>query len=148
MQLILKEDVPKLGHAGEQVSVKAGFGRNYLIPQGLAALATPHNVRQLQHQKRLVARRVEKAHKEALSLAERLEGRAVTFERQAGEKDRLFGSVSAKDVALGLAALGIDVPRRAIQIERPIKQLGIHSVEVRLHADVQREIKVWIVAKA
>lgn len=148
MQVILREDLPKLGRAGEVVNVKNGYGRNYLIPQGLAALATPRNVKQLVHQKRIVETRLDKVRKSALSVAERLEGLSVTVARQAGDRDRLFGSVSAKDIANALQSEGIDVQRRNVDLERPLKQLGIHPVSIRLHAEVQSEIRVWVVAKA
>ena len=147
MQLILREDVPNVGRAGDLVSVKDGFGRNYLIPQGLAVLATPRNVKQLEHEKRIVAARVEKIRKKAMTLAERLDGLSITVQRQAGENDRLFGSVSAKDVAGALQSAGIEVQRRNVEMERPIKTLGIHTVGIRLHAEVRRDIRVWVVAR-
>lgn len=148
MQIILKEDVPKLGRAGQVVNVKDGYGRNYLIPQNLAVLATPKNVKQFEHQKRIVASKVEKLRKEAMSVADRLVGYACVVARNAGDNDRLFGSVSAKDIAAVLADEGIDVARRQIDLPRPIKQLGIYPVPVRLHADIESQIMVWVTGKA
>lgn len=147
MQIILKEDVAKLGRAGQVVNVKDGYGRNYLIPQNLAVLATPKNVKQFEHQKRIVASKVEKLRKEAASVADRLVGYACTIGRNAGDNDRLFGSVSPKDIAAVLADDGIEIPRRAIELLKPIKQLGIYPVAVRLHADIASQIMVWVVAK-
>lgn len=147
MQIILKEDVAKLGRAGQVVNVKDGYGRNYLIPQNLAVLATPKNVKQFEHQKRIVASKVEKLRKEAASVADRLVGYSCTIGRNAGDNDRLFGSVSAKDIAAVLADDGIEIARRAIELLKPIKQLGIYPVAVRLHADITSQIMVWVVAK-
>lgn len=147
MQLILKEHVPNLGNAGELVNVKPGYGRNYLIPQNLAVLATPKNVKAFEHQKRVVAAKVEKLRKEAATVAERLEGYSCAIARNSGDNDRLFGSVSAKDIAGVLADDGIEVARRQIVLPRPIKQLGIYPVEVRLHSEIASQIMVWVVAR-
>jgi large subunit ribosomal protein L9 len=148
MQVILKEDVAKLGRAGQVVNVKDGYGRNYLIPQNLAVLATPKHVKQFDHQKRIVAAKVEKLRKAAMSVADRLVGYSCTIARNSGDNDRLFGSVSSKDVAAVLNDDGIDVQRRQIDMVRPIKQLGIYPVPVRLHADIASQIMVWVVSKA
>ena len=147
MQIILKEDVPHLGVAGDVVTVKDGYGRNYLIPQNLAILATPKSIKQFEHQKRIVAARVDKRRKEAMSTGEKLQGYACTIARHAGDGDRLFGSVSAKDIAHALADDGLDVARRQVMLDRPIKDLGIYPVEIRLHADVIRTINVWVVTR-
>jgi large subunit ribosomal protein L9 len=147
MQVILKEDVPKLGRAGQVVNVKDGYGRNYLIPQNLAVLATPKNVKQFDHQKRIVSSRVEKLRKAAATVAERLAGYACTISRNCGDNDKLFGSVSPKDIATTLNDEGIDVARRQIDLAKPVKQLGIYPVDVRLHADIRCRIMVWVIAK-
>ena len=148
MQVILKEDVAKLGQAGDLLTVKPGYGRNYLIPQNLAVLATPRNIKSFDHQKRVVASRVDKLHKKAASAAERLAGYACTIARQSGEGDRLFGSVSAKDIGALLGDEGIEVARRQIDLPRPIKQLGIYPIDIRHHADITSRIHVWVVAKS
>ena len=147
MQVILKEDVPHLGQAGDVVNVKNGYGRNYLIPQNLATIATPKNVKHFDHQKRVVAAKVDKLKARAATVAERLQGLACTIERHARDNDRLFGSVSGKDIAAALAALDIDVPRRQIELQRPIKDLGIYPVDVRLHTDIRSRIFVWVTSK-
>ena len=147
MQVILKEDVPHLGQAGEVVRVKNGYGRNYLIPQSLAVLATPKSVKHFEHQKRVVSAKVDKMREKAATVAERLEGFACTLTRHSRDNDMLFGSVSTKDIANALAALDIDVARRQIGLSRPIKELGIYPVDVRLHADIRSRIHVWVVAK-
>lgn len=147
MQVILKEDVPNLGRAGTVVNVKPGYGRNYLIPQSLAMLATPKSLKQFQHQKRVVGAKVEKLRKDAATVAERLKGYACTVARNAGDNDRLFGSVSSKDIAAVLADEGLEIARRQIDLPRPVKQLGIYPVDVRLHADIACQILVWVVAR-
>ncbi len=147
MQVILKDDVPNLGNAGDVVTVKNGYGRNYLIPQNLALLATPKNIKQFDHQKRIVASRVDKLRKAAMTAGERLRGYACTITRNSGDGDRLFGSVSAKDIANALADDGIEIARRNILLDRPLKQLGIFPVEIHLHAEVRRTINVWVVAR-
>lgn len=147
MEVVLTKDVENLGRAGQVVTVKDGVGRNYLIPQNLAVRATPKNVKQFEHRKRVVAAKVEKLRREAAAAAERLSDYACTVSRNAGDDDRLFGSVSAKDVAAVLADDGIDVARRQIDLPRPIKRLGIYVVDVRLHADMVASIRVWVCAK-
>lgn len=147
MQVILKEDVPHLGNAGDVVTVKNGYGRNYLIPQNLAVLATPKNVKQFEHQKRVVAAKVEKLRKQAATVAEKLQGYACTISRRAGEGDKLFGSVSAKDIAARLEDDGIEIARRQILLQRPIKELGIYPVRIHLHAEVESDIFVWVTTK-
>lgn len=147
MQVILKEDVPNLGSAGELVTVKDGYARNYLIPQNLALLATPKNLKQLEHQKRIVAARIDKLRKEAATAAEKLQGYACTIQRHAGDSDKLFGSVTAKDIVAALEDDGIEIARRQVELLRPIKQLGIYPVEVRHHADVRSLIHVWVTAR-
>jgi len=147
MQVILKEDVPGLGTAGSVVNVKDGYARNYLIPQNLALLATPKNVKQLEHQKRLVAARMAKLRKAAASAAEKLAGYACTVARHAGDNDRLFGSVTAKDIVAALQNDGIDVARRQVVLDRPFKQLGIYQVEIRHSADICSRIHVWVTAR-
>ncbi len=146
-RLILRKDVDNLGHVGDVVDVKPGYARNYLIPQGFAYSASESSARRLQqerHQAVLgVARQREKAEEAALVL----EGRSVTFKVRAGEEGRLFGSVTNADIAEQLAAEGLDIDRRDIVLEDPIKELGVYRVPVRLHADVRPELTVWVVAE-
>jgi large subunit ribosomal protein L9 len=147
MQVILKEDVHNLGKSGELVNVKPGFGRNYLLPQGKAVVATKKNVAQLEHEKKLIAARNAKLLKDAQSIADRLAAVEVTIQRQAGEEDKLFGSVSSRDVEEALADKGIKVDRRKIVLDEPIRSLGVYTLDIRLTAEVVGKIKVWVVAK-
>jgi len=145
MKVILISKVHGLGDTGDLVSVKDGYANNYLIPQGKALAATTGNVKALEHQKRIVAARVEKERKAAQTFAEKLSSVSLTLHRHAGEEDRLFGSVTARDIADALEAEGIQVEHHAVQLEEPIKALGVYTVPIRLHADVSVNIKVWVV---
>lgn len=147
MQLILQEDVVHLGKAGDVVNVREGHGRNYLLPQKKAVLADPRNLKLLSHQKRVVEARQIKAKKIAEELAERIKGLSITIAREAGEEDKIFGSVTVKDVADALRAEGCIIDRHAISLEAPIKQLGIFDVPIKLHAEVVGTAKVWVVKK-
>jgi large subunit ribosomal protein L9 len=144
MEVILKEDVPKLGHRGDVVKVAEGYGRNYLLPRKLAIEATQANKAVIDQMRAAAVRRsaVEKADAEALS--KQLEGVAITFQRKAGEKDHLFGSVTSADIADALEQKGFNIDRRKIQLHDPLKNLGEFDVPVRLHRDVTSRIKVTI----
>lgn len=147
IQVILKEDVPNLGRSGELVSVKPGYGRNYLIPQGLAVLATAKNKARLEHERKLIELRAAKLRKDAEAQAAQLQDKTVQIERQVGEGDKLFGSVTARDIEEALAAQGVHVDRKKIQLAEPIKALGQYTVDVRLARDVTAQVKVWVVPK-
>ena len=146
MQVILTRDVPDLGSAGDVVIVKPGYGSNYLVPKKLAVLATMRNRRQLDHQRRIIEAQVARERAEAATLSRRLEGRPITLTRLVGEDDKIFGSVTAKDIADKLADEGIKIDRRQLQLESPLKALGVYEVGVKLHRDVTSQIKVWVVA--
>ncbi len=145
MDVILREDVEKLGRAGEVVTVKDGYGRNFLLPRGLAYLATDGNRRRLDAEQRLRDRKSAAAVGEAREMAVRLEAVSLSFTMKAGEGDKLFGSVTAADIADRLGAEGFAVDKRAVELPEPIKALGAYKVPVRLHADVKPEIRVWVV---
>jgi large subunit ribosomal protein L9 len=147
MQVILKEDVHNLGKAGELVTVKPGFGRNYLIPQGKAVPATAGNVKEIEHQKRLIAAKTATAAKDAQSIADRLAAIEVQIERQAGEEDKLFGSVTSRDIADGLKDKGVVVDHKKIHLPDPIKTIGYHTVEIKLGSSITGKIKVVVVPK-
>jgi large subunit ribosomal protein L9 len=147
VQVILKKDVADLGHAGDLVTVKPGYARNYLIPQGMAFLATEGNLRRFEEERRQIEQAAERDRENASEMAGRLEGQSLTFKVRAGEEGRLFGSVTSADIADSLAAEGLDVDRRIIRLEDPIKELGVYDVTIRLHADVEPTIKVWVVAE-
>ncbi len=144
MKLILKRDVPKLGEAGQVVQVKPGYGRNYLIPQGLAYVASAANMRRLEEEQSRAQERSRRDFLEARRRASQLEGLSLVFEVRAGEDGKLFGSVTSADIAERVAENGIDfdLDRRTIQLEEPLKTLGTHAVGVRLHPEVEVELEV------
>jgi len=148
MEVILKEDVPKLGHRGDVVKVAEGYGRNYLLPRKLAIEATQANKAVIEQMKAAAVRRsaVEKSDAEALST--QLEGVTVSFQRKAGEKDHLFGSVTSSDIADALTHKGFNIDRRKIQLHDPLKNLGEFDIPVRLHRDVTSRVKVVIEKEA
>lgn len=147
MQVILQEKVPQLGEAGDIVTVKPGYGRNYLLPRGLAVTADPKNVRMLDHQKRVVQAKESKRKTKAEELARKLAELSLTISREAGEGEKIFGSVTTKDIAEGLRRENFIVDRHDIKLDEPIKQLGIFDVEVKLHSEVTGTVKVWVVKK-
>jgi len=147
MQVILKEDVPNLGQSGDLVEVKSGYCRNYLIPRGLAAMASARNVKQLEHEKRAIAQREAKLLRTAQALKDKVEGTAVNIAKQVGEDEKLYGSVTSKEIADVLAAKGVMVDRKKIQIREPIRSLGVHTVVVSLGREMNAELKVWVVAQ-
>lgn len=146
MKVILKEDLSNLGAAGEVVDVKAGYARNYLIPQGLAYLASPGNIRRLEDERQRMEEKSRKDFLEARRRASQLEGVSLAFQARAGEEGKLFGSVTNADLAdrLNEQGLDFDVDRRWIQLDEPIKALGEFQVPVRLHADVTVPIEVRV----
>ncbi|MBF95358.1 MAG: 50S ribosomal protein L9 [Myxococcales bacterium] len=145
MQVILQKDVPKLGTVGEVVNVKPGYARNYLIPRGMALMADAGSVRSIEHAKRLTEHAKRKARAEAEALAERMKDVNVTLPVRVGENDRLYGSVTARDIAKDLALQGWPVEAKRIVLESPIKTLGVFQVPVALSVGVVAEIKVWVV---
>ena len=147
MEVILKEDILKLGHRGDVVKVADGYGRNYLLPKKLAVAATPQN-RAWVHQQRVRFLKLEAKEKgEAAELAEILDGVSLTFIRKSGEHGTLFGSVTGIDVAEGLNAQGYKIDRRKIQLPNPLKVVGEYDVPVRLHREVTAAIKVKVEAE-
>jgi large subunit ribosomal protein L9 len=148
MQLILTQDVAHLGKAGELVTVKSGYGRNYLVPRGMAVSATAENKAELDHRKRQVDARVAKERAIAGSLADRLSGMTLQFERLVGEDERMFGSVTSRDLARQLEIAGLDIDPRQIELAEPVKAIGKHEVQVRLNAGTMATLKFWVTAKA
>ena len=144
MKVILADDVRGLGHRGDTVTVKPGFARNYLFPNGYAYEATEANVRRLAEQKKKYEEKTLHEKQGAEEVAKRMEGLTVVVSKKAGEGDVLYGSVTASDVADALAGKGIDVDRRRIEVAEPIKRLGSHTVHVRLHRDVVAELTVEV----
>ena len=146
MEVILREDIEKLGSRGEVVKVAPGYARNFLLPKKLAVAATASNKKIIEQERQAHLRKEAKLQGEAQDLAKLMDGVTVTISQKAGENDQLFGSVTVKDIADGLAAQNYTIDRRKIQLDEPIKQLGEFKVPVRLHKDVTAEITV-VVAK-
>jgi large subunit ribosomal protein L9 len=146
VKLILREDVPKLGHAGEVVSVKPGYARNFLLPQGKAALASEAKVNELEHHKRLIADKVTRDLKDLNAARDRLEQLQLEVEAKAGEEGRLFGSVTAIQIAELIGEKGIEIDRRKIDLAEPIKEVGDHSVPIRLHREIIANVKLKVTA--
>ena len=147
MKLILREDVENLGKGGELVEVKPGYGRNYLLPRGLAVPANPRNVRELEHQKAVAAAKAAKLKASAQAVAKRLSDTPLTLKRKVGEQDKLYGSVTALDLAEALAARGLEIDRRHIDLSEPIKTIGAFEVPVKLHSEVVGKVKVTVEAE-
>ena len=146
VKLILREDVPKLGHAGEVVSVKPGYARNFLLPHGKAALASEAKVNELEHHKRLIADKVTRDLKDLNAARDRLEQLQLEVEAKAGEEGRLFGSVTAIQIAELIGEKGIEIDRRKIDLAEPIKEVGDHSVPIRLHREIIANVKLKVTA--
>ena len=147
MQVILTQDVDNLGKAGELVSVRPGYGRNYLVPRGLAVSATVRNKNRLDHEKAQIAKRVEKERATATEIAGRINGMTLQFERQVGEDEKLFGSVTTRDIAEQLKRANVEIDHRWVALDQPVKALGKYEVAVKLSAGVVATLKFWVVGK-
>jgi len=147
MKVILREDVEKLGKAGEVVKVADGYGRNYLIPRQLALLANVRNMKTLEHDRRAIETRAKKVRKDAETVAATLAHLSLSLPAKAGEEGKLFGAVTSRDIAEALGKAGVSVDRKAIQLAEPIKQLGDYKVKIRVAADVVPEISVSVVSE-
>jgi large subunit ribosomal protein L9 len=148
MEVILKEDVPKLGARGDVVRVAEGFGRNYLLPRKLAIEASASNKKVIEQMKAAAVRRSAKEKSEAEELSKQFAGLAVTFQRRSGEHDQLFGSVTSGDIADALSKKGFDVDRRKVQLHEALKSLGEFTVPIKLHKEVTTHLKVMIEKEA
>jgi large subunit ribosomal protein L9 len=145
MEVLLLEDVERLGLAGDIKRVADGYARNYLFPRGLAVIATPGAIKQAEKQRKATVRREAKALSEAQALAQVLDGRTVTFQARAGELDRLYGSITNANIAEALEEqIDQEVDRRKIDLEEPLKELGTHAVTIRLAAEAEAKITVII----
>jgi len=147
MQVILIEDVRNLGSIGELVKVKPGYARNFLLPRKLAIAASVKQVKHLEHQKRLAAHRLKQARATDEQKARAVRDTPVTISRKVGDNNRLFGSVTGIDIEHALADKGINVEKRMIELQEPIKQLGEYTLTVRLRADLKTEVKVTVVGE-
>ncbi len=147
MQVILTQDVDNLGKAGELVTVKPGYGRNYLVPNGFAVSATVRNKNRLDHEKAVIERKVAKERASATEIANRLNVMTLQFERMVGEDEKLFGSVTNRDIAEQLKKAGVEIDHRWIQLDQAVKALGKYETVVRLAAGVTANLKFWVVGK-
>jgi len=147
MEVILREDVKSLGKAGELVKVKPGYARNFLLPKGLAYEATDGNRKRIQAESKARDARMAEERGAAEAIASKLNAVSLTLSRKAGEGDRLFGSITAQDIADALSAQGHVIDKRKIELEHPIKTVGLHTVPVRLHSEVQAELRLTVVAE-
>ena len=145
MKVILRKDIEKLGNAGDIVTVKDGYARNYLLPRGLAVPATPGNLRAVEEEKKLAELRANREKRAAEKLAEKLNSVSVTATVSVGEEDKIFGAVTTQMIADLLKEKGYDIDRRKIHLEEPIKALGIYDVPIKLHPEVEAKVKVWVV---
>ena len=145
VKLILRDGVPGLGEAGGLVQVKPGFARNYLIPQGKAIFASEARIKELEHHRRVVAEKVAKELKGLKAVKARLESLKLEMKARVGEEGKLFGSVTSANIHERLAAEGIEVDRRRIELKEPIKEAGQHTVPVKLHRDLVAELEVHVV---
>jgi len=144
MKLLLKEDVDGLGFCGDEVEVKDGYGRNFLIPKGKALLATPNNLKAFNHQKRVVQGKVTKVIAAAQAVADEIAKVTCLVKKKVGDTGKMFGSVTAQEVADLLKGKGVEVDRRKIQIAEPIKKAGEYKIPVKLHSEVTAEIKLVV----
>jgi large subunit ribosomal protein L9 len=148
MKVILTKDLDNLGKAGAMVEVKPGYGRNYLLPRQLAVPATAKNIRQLEHQKSGILSRAAKEKANLTAMAAKLNAIELRFTRKTGAENKLFGSVTSKDIHEQLQAQGYEVDRKQIHLPEPLKEIGTHEVVVKLHSEVSAKLKVTVAAQA
>ncbi|MDY0058504.1 MAG: 50S ribosomal protein L9 [Myxococcota bacterium] len=147
MKVILTEDVPNLGLTGETVNVKDGYGRNYLFPRNLAVEASGKTARHIEHQQRIIEAKLNKRRSTAQDLKRAIENLSLSVPVYVGEEDKLYGSVTNRDIEQALQEKSIEVDRRKILLKEPIRQLGMFEVEVKLHPEVSAKLKIWVVKK-
>jgi large subunit ribosomal protein L9 len=145
MEVILRQAVENLGHPGDIVDVSAGFGRNYLVPRGLAYAATAGNKKRIEQEKQRLDAAESTRRASAQEIADKLAQVSLTFSARVGDEGKLFGSVTAADIAHQLEAQGFTIEKRQVDLHEPIRALGVYRVAVRLHADVKPEVKVWVI---
>lgn len=147
MKIILKENVDGLGYLGDLLTVADGYARNYLLPRGKAVVADPRSLKTFEHLKRVASQETKKELQGLEELGNSISKVTLTFPVQTGKDDKLFGSVTLKDIAEGLVEQGIEIDRRKIQLPQPLKELGTFSVPIKLHREVVKEISVTVIKK-
>jgi large subunit ribosomal protein L9 len=147
LKVILRQDVPDLGQSGDIVTVRPGYARNFLLPRGMAFEATGANIKQLEEEKRRGEARSKQQYLEARRRASQLENVSLTFHANAGDEGKLFGSITSADIAERLKEQNLDfeIDKRDIELDEPLKSLGVYNVPVRLHTDVHPEVKIWVI---
>lgn len=148
VELLLAEDVPSLGKQGDIVQVRRGYARNYLLPQGLATVATENNKRMVEKHRQKLAELARLKIAELKKLGETISKYSVTIEAQANEEGHLYGSIGANDISKQLKTAGYPVEAEHVRLEGPLKELAMYTVKIQLHADVETEVKVWVVPAA
>ncbi len=147
LKVVLRSDVPGVGKIGDVKQVKDGFARNFLLPQNLAVIATDHALKQMELEQKKRQARLVQERKKAEELAQKLNGFSLTITVEVNEEEKLYGSLTVQDIQKSLAGEGIDVEKKCIVLEAPLKALGIYDIDVRLHPEVTSKIKVWVVKK-
>jgi len=147
MEVILKEDVPKLGSIGDVVKVKPGYARNFLLPRGLAVVADPRNLGALEHEKRVAGEKREREQRKAETTAKQISSVSLRITAKAGEEGKLFGSITNQDIEKALADKGVTVDRRRIRLDEPIKQLGEYTIDIQLPLGVEAKVPLAVVGE-
>jgi len=145
MKIILKEDVKSIGSMGQTVDVSDGFARNYLVPRGLAVEANVKNIRSLEHEKKVIQEKARKVKNSVQDLADRLANMTVVIKTKAGEEGKLFGSVTTMDIAEQLKNQGIEIDKKKISLDEPIKRLGTYAVNLRLHSEITAQVNMQVI---
>ena len=145
MKVILKSDVKDLGQVGEVINVKDGFARNFLVPQGLAVEASTKNVKVFEHEKKKIQEMARKVKSGAAGLAEKISEAKIIIKAKAGEEDKLFGSETSMDIADALKSEGIEIDKKKIQLDEPIKRIGEYTVAIKLHSEISAQLNVQVV---
>ncbi len=148
VELLLAEDVPALGKQGDIVQVRAGYARNYLLPQGLATVASEHNKRMVEKHRVKLAELAKQRLQELKKLADAISKYSVTIEAHANEEGHLYGSIGAADISKSLRGASFDVAPECVKLEGPLKELAMYTVKIQLHPEVETEVKVWVVPTA
>ncbi len=144
VKVILREEVPKLGAAGDLVSVKPGYARNFLVPRGMATFATESNIKELEHHKRVIAEKLAKELKDLRAVSHKLKAMSLEAKRRAGEDGKLFGSVTSANIAELIEEQGVTIDRRKIQLAEAIKEVGEHTIPIKLHSEVESSVKLVV----
>jgi large subunit ribosomal protein L9 len=145
MKVILREDVRNIGSMGQIIDVADGFGRNYLVPRGLAVEANTKNIKSLEHEKKVIQEKAKKIRNQAQDLAGKISNTTLVIKAKAGEEGKLFGSVTTMDVAEQLKKAGFDIDKKKISMEEPIKRIGSHTVKIKIHPEIATEVKVEVI---